>query len=330
MGQVGVAADRAGGRAGRIQQDRIIRPTGVVQRVPDDAGGRQAGAPEVLPDPVHALPGVVQRGDLRPGGGQLQRFAAGRRTEVEDILARLRVKKSCGQGRGGVLYPPVAGVEPAQRRDLPRINEPNAARGQQRAAGGPGHGFGVVPGGQVQRRSSVVRGLHFSHVSSAIGFDQRAAQPTRQAWYAQVIPRSRRLDGELAQDGVDHALHVARAAVCPGHGHGLAHHPMRIAAMGQFGRGKAQDVADRQGWLFPDVARDQTVGAVDPAQGLGGQSLSPCAACRIEPVERAAGQQIGQEPPFDDHLVQKPERRAAGRRCGAGHGQSLKADRGGV
>ena len=137
-GDVRVAADRAGRRAGRIEQHRIERPALPFGRVGGDHFGLQAEPREVLAHPRQAGRRAVDRGDPGAGERQLHGLAAGRRAEVGDLLAGDVAEQAGRERRRGVLHPPGAFAVAGKQRDsaLRRRCERcrSAARGRAGAA----------------------------------------------------------------------------------------------------------------------------------------------------------------------------------------------------
>ena len=109
-GDVRMAADRAGRRAGRVEQHGVERAPADHGRVGADAGRRpRAQAREILVE--RASSRSAERSTAitsRARGRELRGLAAGRGAEIGDALARNVAEQPRRQRRGGVLHPPGA------------------------------------------------------------------------------------------------------------------------------------------------------------------------------------------------------------------------------
>jgi hypothetical protein len=107
--------------------------------------------------------------------------------------------------------------------------------------------------------------------------------------------------GHLAQNRVDHALHVLTLAVRRRQGDRIVDHAMRITAQAQLDRGKAQDVAHVQRRRLAQVPPQQAVGALQPAQGLRRQPLGTGPFRGVQPFDQTG--QVRHQPALAQHLV---------------------------
>ena len=284
----------------------------MVERVADKASGGELRAGEVLGDARHAPGGEVEGGHIRPGMGQLQRLAAGGRAEIEDMFARQGGQHLHGEGGGGVLHPPVAAGITRQGRDLAGVAQPDRAGGQDDAAQPFDPALGIGFDRQIQRRAREMRALHRGDGGLAPGLGERVTQPGGQAGHAQVVPGSRGVLGHLAQDGVDQPLEAAKAGVLGDDPDGLVHDAVRIAALRQFHRARAQDVEHRQRRRFAQVPRQEAVGARQPAQRIGGQPLCAGAVGGRQGIQSATRDEIGQEAALAQYLIEQMHGGGAG------------------
>ena len=133
-GDVGVAAQRAGTGAGGIEQDGVELLIGrPLARVGSDQFGRQAGARQILAQPLHAPGRDIDRSDRCTGGDELQGLAAGRRAKIGDPLAHDIAQQAGRQRGGGVLHPPGTFGKARQLGDHAADRAAYRASGQQLA-----------------------------------------------------------------------------------------------------------------------------------------------------------------------------------------------------
>jgi len=104
--------------------------------------------------------------------------------------------------------------------------------------------------------------FHRAYRALAPGGDQRLAQPSRQARNAQVVPAAQVLVRHLAQDRIDHRPPLGLG----NHLHQVIDHPVRRTAGAHLDRAQPQEVHQRQRRALAQMARQDAVGAVDPAQ----------------------------------------------------------------
>ena len=91
-------ADRAGRRAGRIDQDGVERPALPRRGIGPDDLGVELQPREILPQPLEPRRRAVDGGDLRAGERQLRGLAAGRGAEIGDGLAARRRRAAAPAG----------------------------------------------------------------------------------------------------------------------------------------------------------------------------------------------------------------------------------------
>ena len=107
-GNVGVAANSAGGAAGRIDKRGVERRRLEGERVGDDDLGVEPEALEVLCEHFQPFGRTVDGRHRRAGRGEFGALSAGRSAEIDDACAGVRLDQACRQGGGGVLHPPLA------------------------------------------------------------------------------------------------------------------------------------------------------------------------------------------------------------------------------
>ena len=107
-GDVGMAADRAGRGAGRVQQHGVERRRLEAQRVGDHDLGAKAQALEIGGKHLEPLGRAIDRRHVGAGGRKLRGLSARGGAEVGDAHARTRSKQLRRQRGGGVLHPPFA------------------------------------------------------------------------------------------------------------------------------------------------------------------------------------------------------------------------------
>ena len=123
---VGVAADRAGGGAGRIEQHGVLRGwRSPFARIGDHDLGLEPQPREIVSQPLGALGGDLQRRDLGATDAELRGLAAWRGAEIAHLSAGDVAQKARGQGGRRILHPPGALAVARQLLD--------------RAAGGAAH-----------------------------------------------------------------------------------------------------------------------------------------------------------------------------------------------
>ena len=118
-GDVGMAADGAGRRAGRVEQHGVERLRLPFRDVGDDGFGCEPEPRQVLLQSFEPRCGAVDRGDARAGGRELRGLAARRGAEVGDRFAAHVAEQLRRQRRGGVLHPPRAVGVARQSRHRP-------------------------------------------------------------------------------------------------------------------------------------------------------------------------------------------------------------------
>ena len=165
-----MAPQRAGARAGRVEQDGVE----LLRRRPfAGVGGHQfggeAGAREVLAQPHHAARRDVDGRHLGAGGAELQRLAAGRGAEIGDALAGDVAQQADGQGGGGVLHPPRAFGEARQLGDGAAGRAADRAGRQQLAVEPARPERGVGARREVERRLDQMGGGDGARRLLAIG-----------------------------------------------------------------------------------------------------------------------------------------------------------------
>ena len=130
-GDVGVAADRSGRRAGRVDQRRVERRRLERERVGDRDLGLEPQPAEIGGEALQPLGRAVDRRDLRAGGGELGALAARRGAEIDDPRARRDADETRRDRRRGVLHPPFA-VGVAGQLDDRRVGRKAHRAGRQR------------------------------------------------------------------------------------------------------------------------------------------------------------------------------------------------------
>ncbi|MPL60779.1 hypothetical protein SDC9_06341 [bioreactor metagenome] len=287
-GQIGVAPDRAGGRAGRVQKHGVEGCGGLpVERVGGDGLGLQAAACEVLAHPFHPRGRDVERGDLGPHGRELQRLAAGCGAEIEHPRAGGGGEHLRRHRRRRVLHPPGALGKARQFRDLRAGGKPQRAGGQQRRTEPLGPALGIGLHAQIDRRAGPLRCLHVLHRDLAPGRHQPATQPARQGGLGQARPAVG-LGRDLAQHGIDEAgVALGPPAARVGQLDRGADHAMRLATGAELDRGEPQQRAQVGGGRLAQVRFQHRIGARQGAQRGDRQALRPGAVGRREARKHA-------------------------------------------
>ena len=132
---VGMAADRARRRAGRIEHDHVEGPPRRPgRRIGLHHLGGELQAGQVLAQAIEARGRHVDGRDLGAGRGQTRGFATRRRAQIGHRLARHVAGNARDQRRGRVLHPPRALGVAGQVLDAAVGGEPDRAGGQQPAA----------------------------------------------------------------------------------------------------------------------------------------------------------------------------------------------------
>ncbi len=109
MEHVRMAAEDAGRRARRVEQDRLDRRgRRPVEQIGRDEIGGQPGPRQIGGQHFESSRREVERGDLPAGGGKLHRLAAGRGAKVEHPAALAAAKQPGRDRRGQILHPPKA------------------------------------------------------------------------------------------------------------------------------------------------------------------------------------------------------------------------------
>ena len=245
-GQIGMAPDGAGGRAGGIQQHRLgegLRPPARASASHDRGG--EAEAIQICLQPPQALGRAVDGGDGDARRGQLGRLAAGRGAEIDDMVRACR--GACRQGRGGVLHPPAAFGEAGQGLDgAGGIPQAQAAGRQDLRPQLLGPAFGIGLDREIQRRLHQMGGGDGPRRRLAIGDGPALRQPRRD-----ILPRigRRPLAVEPAQHGIGQALVAGERAQAGDQLDGLAHGGMgRGAEEEQLAGAQPQRIGDGAGF----------------------------------------------------------------------------------
>ena len=114
--------DRAGRRAGRVDQHGVERAALPLGGIRLDDLGAELQPRQILPHALEARRRAVDGGDLRAGQRQLRGLAAGRGAEIGDGFAAHVAEQLRRQRRGGVLHPPRAVVVAGKLRDRARCD----------------------------------------------------------------------------------------------------------------------------------------------------------------------------------------------------------------
>ena len=158
IGYVGVAADRAGRRAGGIEQHRVEFLFGIEGRgVADHEFSRKTEPVEILPHQAEPCLRAVDGRDVSAGERELRRLAAGRRAEIGHAFASHIAHQARRQGGGDILYPPRAVVEPGHFLDAPLGQKPDASRRHNPARQSLGPQLRIAFDGEVERRLDEMR-----------------------------------------------------------------------------------------------------------------------------------------------------------------------------
>ena len=89
-------ADRSGGRAGRIEQHGVERPSLPFRDVGRDDFGVQTEPREIVAQPREPAGGAVDRRDAGAGMRELRGLAAGRGAEIGDLRTRTSPSSRAG------------------------------------------------------------------------------------------------------------------------------------------------------------------------------------------------------------------------------------------
>ena len=280
-------AEGAGGRAGRVQQDGVegprILPNGRIGG--DDLGG-EVHPLQVLGHALEAGGRAVQGHDVRAGGGQLQRLAAGRGAEVQHLVAGLDAQQAGGDGGGGVLHPPGPVLEGGPGGDVAL-----AAHAQGPAVEDLGL-EGLSQGGRVGRglQRQVGGGLERD-----LGGDLAGRGLAERGHPARIEPRrgqQGRIIGRLAiaqqaaQHGVDQALERAAGLVGAGQfhrgGHGGEGRHLQIEGLG---RAESQQMHHAIRRRLLQLGSQGAVDRAQMAQDGHGQGAGERALTRFQETE---------------------------------------------
>ncbi|MND97516.1 hypothetical protein D3C80_898370 [compost metagenome] len=292
----GVAAIGAGGGAGGVQQDGVedARILPVLGRNGDDLD-RQAGAVEILTQALQAGRRTIQGRDLGARRGQLQGLAAGGGAHVQHGLAGLGAQQAGGDGGGGVLDPPVAGLEPGPAGDIAALAGADRAAGQDLALDVLGQGGqidrrlgaeiggGLLAGGQGQAQES---GL-------AVGGPPAGGQPVGQVGFRRRQARTVAI--HAAQDGVDQVLVGAGLGVALSQFHRGRDGGEGGGAQDQgLGQGDAQDGAHRGRRGLLQAAIQDLVDLAQAAQGRHGHGAGEGAVGTVQVLGRGLAERLVQ------------------------------------
>ena len=137
QGDVGVAAQRARGGAGGIEENSVSQDLRFPsQNIGGDDLGGELCAVQIGSDAGQARLVAVHSGDGGAGGGKLHRFATRGGAKIEDGLARNLSHQLCGKARGGILHPPVAFSKTSKAREVGAGIEAACAKGAWAGFGG--------------------------------------------------------------------------------------------------------------------------------------------------------------------------------------------------
>ena len=150
-----MASACAGGGAGRVEKNRIEAMLRLPRkRIGPYRGGTQAGAPEiVLQQPEPAL-ADVERGNMPPGSGKLERLAARRGAQIEHAAPFARAQHTRGERGREILHPPGALGEAVQRlhRRAARQAQVSGRIAVRCKLVGPVLRFARIAQGKIERR----------------------------------------------------------------------------------------------------------------------------------------------------------------------------------
>ncbi len=190
-----MAADRAGRRAGRVEQHGVERPgLPFARRRPRRSRPRGRGARDFAAAARAARRRAVDGGDLRAGGGKLRGLAAGRGAEIGDASCRARRR---------------AAAPAAPRRRPAPTTRPRRSRAA--AAPGPDATARTVPVGSTRPPSALAQcaGSSFTVRSSAGSWRVGDAR-----WRARCRRRSARSSAASASPAYRARRHRGRASRC--------------------------------------------------------------------------------------------------------------------
>ena len=151
-----MAAEGAGGRAGRVEQHRVERLGGLpVERVGGDQFGGKLRARQIVGESAKTTFLVIERGDGVARRGELHGLAAGRRAQVEDVAGVTRDRGARGARRRDPGPTSRRSPKPASSATDPALARRTMARGERNAAMRFGIGLRGLVGGEaeVERRA---------------------------------------------------------------------------------------------------------------------------------------------------------------------------------
>jgi 4-amino-4-deoxy-L-arabinose transferase-like glycosyltransferase len=307
MRNVGVAADGAGGAAGRIEQHRIeglgALPARRIRR--DEAGGEPETG-EIFLKPRKPRRIALDRRHLRPSGGELGGLAAGRGAEIEDAFPGLGAKQPRRERGGDVLDEEAA---------LGEAREGAYGRSRRQAPGAGGQAetnlearlfvcplFIICPG-EIERRLAVVH----------LGDHPRPLAP------APPEPRGRVEAGrvELVEHGFSHPRDAAQHGIDkPGEG-------FEATEPGERHRGRHRGM----GWGVEkkEGCRAEPEHVAHPLRGSAAKMGVQHRIERAEIAERGGGETMGRGPVARGEAWELVERRIEGAALIEHRGEEMKS-----
>ena len=319
-----MAADGAGGTAGRIDEDGVGR----FRRAPvDGVGGHlfhiETQPPEVAGEPLQPALRAVDGGDPGAGEGELRRLAAGGGAEVDHPHSRHRTEQPGGQGGSGILYPPGALVVAGQVAHRPPLPVAQAAGGEERGAQTLGPAGRVLPDGDVDGGFAQVRLGDAAAGVLAVGRRPRLPQPVGGVETGRVVffQQGAALSAETPEHGVDQGLVGTVAAARRQRDAGVDGRVRRRFEEQKLAHTEAQDVLHRPclgGQRAVQAVIDEGVDLAQAAQRRGHQVAGQGTVAGVQPCQpRMVVDRLVQRPLAAENGAEKIEGK------GAGHGRAF-------
>ncbi len=321
MRDVGMAADRAGGGAGRVEQNEARRLRGLPPDRVGDMGFRRQPQPlEVEGEPLDPARRLVERDDMRARGGELRGLAAGRGAQIEHDLAGNVAEELRRQRRRRILHPPRATGIAGQRGDRPAGLAPQRSARQQNRIERLAPRLRIAARRDVERRLVQMRQGDGARRLLAIGLAPALPQPWRRV-EARLVLQDHERRGFLAeppQHGVDEALMGKEAPRIGQLDRGCHRGMRRRAEKQQLRQAEAQQILGRRGARRQrplETMRDEGVDLAEAPQHRRDQETREGAVARLQLVH--AGMLVdgfveGQL--LVEHRADQVERRAARRK----------------